>query len=292
MSVLYVVATPIGNLEDLSPRAKRVLQEADLILAEDTRVTRRLLNAFQIRTRLESCHEHNELVKSSMIVRRMEEEGLNVALVTDAGTPGISDPGAGLIAAAWEAGIQVLSVPGPSAFVSALSLSGFEETEFTFFGFLPRKKKELTEKLKGMAGRTGLAVLYESPHRVLSLLSAVAEVFPGIQLSLSRELTKLHEQTIRGTAEELLAQFQSDEGLLRGEFCLVLQLVGTRPVPVKSVTGESLEGRLTSLMLDGCTLRDASEMLLERGEKKNAVYAASLNLKRLARSLLPEDEKM
>lgn len=288
MSVLYIVSTPIGNLEDITARAKRVLAEADVILAEDTRVTARLLSAFGIRTRLESCHEHNEADKSGEMIRRMSEETLSVALVTDAGTPGISDPGARIISAAWEAGIEVRSVPGPCALVSALSLSGFDEKEFTFHGFLPRRKGELIRKLKGMAGRTELAVFYESPHRVASLLSAINEVYPDAMLSISRELTKLHEQTLRGTAGEVLARFASDEGLLRGEFCLVLRLAGISAQPEREQSAESLESRLVGLVLSGVSLRKASETLVEQGERKNLVYAAGLNVKRAAKLLNEE----
>jgi len=288
MSVLYIVSTPIGNLEDITARAKRVLAEADVILAEDTRVTARLLSAFGIRTRLESCHEHNEADKSGEMIRRMSKETLSVALVTDAGTPGISDPGARIISAAWEAGIEVRSVPGPCALVSALSLSGFDEKEFTFHGFLPRRKGELIRKLKGMAGRTELAVFYESPHRVASLLSAINEVYPDAMLSVSRELTKLHEQTLRGTAGEVLARFASDEGLLRGEFCLVLRLAGISAQPERGQSAESLESRLVGLVLSGVSLRKASETLLEQGERKNLVYAAGLNVKRAAKLLNEE----
>jgi len=218
----------------------------------------------------------------------MSEETLSVALVTDAGTPGISDPGARIISAAWEAGIEVRSVPGPCALVSALSLSGFDEKEFTFHGFLPRRKGELIRKLKGMAGRTELAVFYESPHRVASLLSAINEVYPDAMLSVSRELTKLHEQTLRGTAGEVLARFASDEGLLRGEFCLVLRLAGISAQPEREQSAESLESRLVGLVLSGVSLRKASETLVEQGERKNLVYAAGLNVKRAAKLLNEE----
>ncbi len=288
MSILYVVSTPIGNLEDISARAIRVLREADVILAEDTRVTAKLLGAFGIRTRLESCHEHNEADKSGEMIRRMTEEPLSVALVTDAGTPGISDPGARIIAAAWEAEIQVRSVPGPSALVSALSLSGFEEKEFTFYGFLPRRKGELIRKLKGMAGQTGLAVFFESPHRILSLLSAVNEVYPDAMMSISRELTKLHEQTLRGDAGEVYRRFLSDEGLLRGEFCLVLRLTGIKAGPERKESAESIESRLMGHVLSGMSLRTASETLIEQGERKNLVYAACLKVKRAAKLLNEE----
>lgn len=286
MSCLYVVATPIGNLEDLSPRALRVMKEADLILAEDTRVTRRLLNAFSIKTPLESYHKHNEDSKAEQIISRMTVQPLNVALVTDAGTPGISDPGAQLVAAAHRAGIEVIAIPGPSAFVAALSKSGFGDKEFTFFGFLPRKRDELREKLRAMQGATPLAVLYESPHRIQSLLEAAGEVFPGSRVSLNRELSKLYEQTLNGTVEEVLALVRKEGNLQRGEFVLVLEVPPRAPLPPRTGEENSLEARLIALLAKGSTLREARAALMTYGLKKNAVYAAALNLKKLAADLL------
>lgn len=288
MSRLYVVATPIGNLGDLSPRAEATLREADLILAEDTRVTRRLLNAFNIKTPLESSHEHNEAAKAEEIVMRMRTNDITLALVTDAGIPAVSDPGAAVVRAVSDAGFDVLTIPGPSAFVSAISLSGFEDKEFTFFGFLPRKKGDLQRKLKSMAGRTGLAVFYESPHRVPALLDAVCAVFPGILVSVSRELSKLYEQTVRGSAEAVRARFKADEGMLRGEFCLVLNLSGIKADEKASGAGDTVEQRLFSFLAEGITLREASDALILQGVRKNQVYAASLLLKRVARSLLEQ----
>ncbi len=283
MSVLYVVATPIGNLGDLSPRALKTLGEVSLILAEDTRVTRKLLNAMGIKTPLESCHEHNEEGKARQIVARMRAEELSIALVSDAGTPGVSDPGARIVRAVGEAGFQVLAIPGPSAFAAALSVSGFEEKEFTFYGFLPRKKGELEEKLKKMGQEAQLALIYEAPHRILDLLEAIAALYPMAPLSISRELSKMYEQTLRGSASELLARFEADEGIRRGEFCLVLKL----PEPEKtSPEGETgLEARLVNLMAEGLNLRQAMEALTDQKEKKNAVYAASLKLKSLLEDL-------
>ncbi len=281
MSILYVVATPIGNLEDLSPRALRVLKEVDLILAEDTRVTRKLLSACQIKTPLESCHEHNERYKSGQIVERMAQEDLAIALVTDAGTPGISDPGALMVNAVAEAGFEVVTIPGPSAFAAALSVSGFEDKEFTFFGFLPRKKSELVEKLKGMAGVTQLAVLHESPHRIIALMETVAEVYPGILVSVSCDLTKLHEKTLRGTVEVVLDALKRNDKTEKGEYCAVLRLTETamdKPSPASEI---SLEARLVEEMQKGQSLREAMAALVDQGEKKNQVYAASLRLKEL-----------
>jgi len=288
MSTLYVVATPIGNLEDMTPRARRILGEVDLILAEDTRVTRKLLTAFQIKTPLESHHQHNEGVKAAAIIARMQTQDLQVALVSDAGTPAISDPGARLVAAAHEAGIPVVAVPGPSAMAAALSSSGFEEAAFAFYGFLPRKPTELKASLKALQEGPPLAVVYESPHRVKALLTALAEVFPGIRMSLSRELTKVHEQTLRGSVETVLDAFRQDEGLLRGEFVLVLSL--PRAQKAQEAEPLSLEARLMDQVVKGFSLREAQEALVAAGHRKNAVYAAALSLKTAAAERLADSQ--
>lgn len=290
MSALYLVATPVGNLGDLSPRALETLKNADLILAEDTRVTRKLLNAFEILTPLESCHEHNERQKAKMIIERMGREELSVALVTDAGTPAVSDPGALIVALANAADIPVISVPGPSAVVLALSKSGFIRDEFTFYGFLPRKKRDLINKLESMRGKAKLAVLYESPHRVLGLLGAICEVFPESRVSVSRELTKLHEQTLTGPVQDILKRFSSDERLLRGEFALVLELPEAQSDQNEAAADLSLEARIMDLIVRGNSFGDAKAALLANGHKKNAVYAAGLNLKKLAEGLLNRDD--
>ena len=285
MSTLYVVATPHGNLGDVSPRALLTLRDATLILAEDTRVTRKLLSASGIKTPLESCHEHNEAVKARKIVERMAEEEMTIALVTDAGTPAISDPGARVVRAVSEAGFPVFAVPGPSAFAAALSVSGFEDKEFTFFGFPPRKKSDLMEKIKNLAGQSRLAVFYESPHRIMELLNAIAKEHPQALLSVSRELSKIHEQTLHGTAREVAARFGNDESICRGEFCLVLKIPfrqETEPVDKAAI---ELEAELVNLMVAGMTLREAMDAMISQGRKKNAVYAASLHLKRLAEML-------
>ena len=173
MPTLYVVATPIGNLGDMTPRAIETLKNVSLIAAEDTRVTQKLLSAFDIHTPLTSCHEHNERSKAAQIVERMLTEGIDAAVTTDAGTPCISDPGSVLAREAAALGIEVLAVPGPTAMASALSVSGFDTREFAFYGFLPRQKNELKEKLLDMARRSKTGVVHESPHRIIDLLKTV-----------------------------------------------------------------------------------------------------------------------
>lgn len=282
--MLYVVATPIGNLTDMSLRAIETLKTVDIIAAEDTRVTRKLLTHFDIRTRLVSCHEHNETGRAAWLVEQMLA-GQSVALVTDAGTPAISDPGALVVRATHEAGIPVMAVAGPSAFAAALSVSGFESREFTFFGFLPRRKKELTEKLASMAGTVQTAVLYESPHRVVGLMQAVAETIPGIQVSVSCDLTKLYEKTLRGPVEIVLDMLKANENTEKGEYCVVLDLHEIQGQTQAAQT-VSLEAQLLDRVLGGQNMRDAIQALVEGGAKKNAVYAAALRL----RTMLKEDD--
>lgn len=279
--MLYVVATPIGNLQDMSPRAVETLKQVDIIAAEDTRVTRKLLTHFDIRTRLVSCHAHNENEQSGWLIAQMLE-GKQVALVTDAGTPAISDPGALLVQAAHKAGIPVFAVAGPSAFAAAMSVSGCGNREFAFFGFLPRSRKELLHKLSSMAGRVQTAVVYESPHRVTDLLAAVAEVFPGIPVSTSCELTKKFERTLSGTVEEVAKAIADNPAGEKGEYCLVLDLAQVpEPQATQAETG-SLEAQLLDLLLSGMDTKAAMAALVARGASRNSIYRAQLRLRQWA----------
>ena len=223
MPTLYVVATPIGNLGDMSPRAIETLRAVQLIAAEDTRVTMKLLNAFDISTPLTSCHEHNERSKAVQIAERMLAENIDVAVTTDAGTPCISDPGSVLVREAAERGIPVVAVSGPTAMASALSVSGMDISEFTFYGFLPRQKNELREKLTDMARHSKIAVVHESPHRVIELLQQVQAVLPHTYVSASCDLTKKFEQTLRGPVEQVLRQLEENPKADKGEYCLCLR---------------------------------------------------------------------
>lgn len=282
MPTLYVVGTPIGNLGDMTPRAVEVLRSVALIAAEDTRVTRKLTNHFGIDTPLTSCHQHNEADKGEALAERMLEEGIDLALTTDAGTPCISDPGYGLVQAAVKRGIPVVAIPGCCAAVCALSISGMDTREFAFYGFLPREKKALREKLLAMAAGVPVAVVHESPFRVIELMETVAETLPGTMASVSCDLTKLHELTLRGSAAEVLAALRANPKTEKGEYCLVLDFHGVElpsaPAPAAEV---SLEARLVEVMLQGNELRQAQAVLVEAGEKKNAVKAAALRLKKL-----------
>lgn len=281
--MLYVVATPIGNLGDMSPRAVEVLKSVALIAAEDTRMTMKLTQRFGIETPLTSCHRHNEQGKAESIVRRMLEEGIDVAVVTDAGTPAISDPGTILVRQAAEAGIEVVAVPGPSAMAAAMSVSGIDVTEFTFLGFLPREKKDLQAALRSAAQRTQAGIVHESPYRVLDFMRVLADTLPQAYVSVSCDLSKLHELTLRGPVADVLARMQANEKTEKGEYCIVIDF---RAVPREEPKAEStlcLEARLLDLLLQGADMRDASRRLVEEGEKKNAVYAAALRLKGMLR---------
>ncbi|MBQ8080320.1 MAG: 16S rRNA (cytidine(1402)-2'-O)-methyltransferase, partial [Clostridia bacterium] len=279
--MLYVVATPIGNLGDMSPRAVETLKSVALIAAEDTRVTMKLTAHFDIHTPLTSCHQHNEHGKAEQIVARMLAEGIDVALVTDAGTPAISDPGTYLVRLCAESGIPIAAVPGPTAMASAVSVSGFDFKEFTFYGFLPREKKELTEKLRSMIG-TEAAVIHESPFRVIKLMETIRDTLPGVLVSASCDLTKLHELTLRGTADEVLNQLYANEKAEKGEYCIVLDLRGVSGETQAAPPAElSPELRLLQLLLtrEASDLRDAREKLISDGIRKNEAYAASLKVK-------------
>ena len=281
--MLYVVATPIGNLWDMSPRAVEVLKSVALIAAEDTRMTMKLTQRFGIETPLTSCHRHNEQGKAEGIVRRMLEEGIDVAVVTDAGTPAISDPGTILVRQAAEVGIEVVAVPGPSAMAAAMSVSGIDVTEFTFLGFLPREKKDLQAALRSAAQRTQAGIVHESPYRVLDFMRVLADTLPQAYVSVSCDLSKLHELTLRGPVADVLARMQANEKTEKGEYCIVIDF---RAVPREEPKAEStlcLEARLLDLLLQGADMRDASRRLVEEGEKKNAVYAAALRLKGMLR---------
>lgn len=282
MPTLYVVATPIGNLGDMTPRAIETLKTVSLIAAEDTRVTMKLCSAFDIPTPLTSCHEHNERGKAVQIVSRMLEENIDVAVTTDAGTPCISDPGSILTAEAIKNGIEVVAVPGPTAMASALSVSGLDVTEFTFFGFLPRQKSELKEKLLDMARRSKVAVVHESPHRVIDLLTVLKETLPGTMVSASCDLTKKHEKTLRGNVSQVLEALENNPKADKGEYCIVFQWAKEDIPQQEAPKSElSLEAQLFDGLVRGLSMRDAIEELVAAGERKNAVKAASLNVKKM-----------
>lgn len=279
---LYVVATPIGNLEDMSPRAARILAEADLVAAEDTRVSGLLLERFGIRAKLVSCHKFNERARIDTLLRALQE-GRNIALISDAGTPCISDPGSILVEAAAAAGIDVVGVSGPCAAVTALSISGFPCGRFQFIGFLPRTGKELRQAFCDYAER-GIEVLvgYESPNRILAAMEELRQVLPSCRVCLCNDLTKRYERVYRGSPAEVLQQLAENPNASKGEYTLVLysepekQAQAARPAL-------SPEAALTELIVArGLSLKQAvAALAADGGVPRNEAYAASLRLKRL-----------
>jgi 16S rRNA (cytidine1402-2'-O)-methyltransferase len=217
--VLYVVATPIGNLEDITARALRVLKEVDVVACEDTRRTRALLSHFDIHTPTVSYYEHNKLTRGPQLLRQLAE-GRSIALVSDAGTPGISDPGVLLVREARAAGVTVVPIPGPSAVVAALSAAGVPADRFVFDGFLPVKPGRRLNRLKALRALETTTVVYESPHRIVAALEAIAEVFGDAPVVVARELTKQFEEIVTASAAEHLARLRLAEP--RGEFVVVL----------------------------------------------------------------------
>ena len=217
---LYLVSTPIGNLEDITLRALRILREADLIAAEDTRHTRKLLAHYDIHTRLTSYYEFKETGKASRLVDKLLG-GASVALVSNAGTPGVSDPGYRLVRAAIDAGVGVVPVPGPDALVAALVVSGLSSARFCFEGFLPRKRSQRKARLEAMRSDPRTCIFYEAPNRVAALLNEIAEIFPKRKLVVARELTKIHEEIVRGTALELAELFRAKTP--KGEFVVLVE---------------------------------------------------------------------
>jgi 16S rRNA (cytidine1402-2'-O)-methyltransferase len=268
VGTLYVVSTPIGNLEDVSLRALRVLREVALIAAEDTRVTRKLLSRYDVHTRLVPYHQHNERYQSGTVLRALE--GGDVALVSDAGTPVLSDPGQDLIRTAIGLGIDIVAVPGPSAITHALTVAGLEAEPFLFQGFLPSSRNERLARLAELAVVRATLVVFEAPHRVRDTLEELATAFGDRPVAICRELTKLHEQVIRTTLVGASAQVPE-----RGEFTLVVA-GAPPPLPPSLATAES---RLRDLLAAGSTRKSAVEAVSEElGLPKRQVYRLSLKL--------------
>ncbi len=218
MSTLYVVATPIGNLEDITLRALRILKEVDLIACEDTRLTKRLLDHYQITTPTVSYHQHSKVAKIDFLISELKQ-GKNIALVTNAGTPGISDPGGLLVKAAVEAGIKIESVPGPSALAAALSVSGLPTDRFLFLGFLPHKKGRET-LIKEIVDLKQTVIFYESVHRIIKTLEQLKAAGLKRETVVTRELTKKFETVYRGQVDKVLAELQKDK--VKGEFVVII----------------------------------------------------------------------
>jgi 16S rRNA (cytidine1402-2'-O)-methyltransferase len=278
---LYVVATPIGNLGDLSARAREILQTCSLIAAEDTRHTGTLLKHFGIQTPQLSLHDHNERHRAPELIQKLRE-GAQIALVSDAGTPGISDPGFELVRAAAAAGFEIIAVPGPCAAIAALSIGGLPTDRFCFEGFLPARGAARRKRLQSLVPEQRTLVLYEAPHRLREMLEDCAEVFGGErQATVAREITKLHESTYRGSLRELLTRATSDVDLGRGEIVLVLAGAPQRPADEGGPDGHGgALDRVLNLLLAELPLKQAARLAAQITETRdNEAYKRALQLK-------------
>lgn len=284
VGTLYIVATPIGNARDMSARGAQILTEADIIAAEDTRRSMVLLNKLGIRNRLASNHKFNEYGKARYFISQMKE-GKSVAVITDAGTPCISDPGNELIKAAVAEGIPVVGIPGPCAAVTALSISGFDLSTFLFCGFFPRESADRRRTVEKMReGQTRTFVFYESPKRIMDAVDFFIDEGVRCRLCVCNDLTKLHEATFRGTPEEIKALLLAKGNYDKGEFCIVLELDEDYLFRKRehTVTAEAL--LVDRMVRDGCRPKDAIKLVLadeNNSYSKNELYAASLRLKEL-----------
>ncbi|MCK5391410.1 MAG: 16S rRNA (cytidine(1402)-2'-O)-methyltransferase [Deltaproteobacteria bacterium] len=273
-SKLYIVSTPIGNLEDITLRAINILKEVDLIACEDTRTTKKLLSRYQIQKPLTSYHEHNEIEKAKELLSILQE-GKSIALVTDAGTPGVSDPGFRIVKLASENGVQIFSVPGPSAAVAALSISGLPTSGFTFLGFPPRQKKRLIDYLERLKDYPETLIFYESPRRVIKTLEAAAEVFGERNASISREITKMYEETLRGKLSEIKELLESRESL-KGEFTLVIE---GNSQDKGEFDSDTIDDLLLYLKKEGLSLKDAvMQVATDSGVSKSKIYKKALQI--------------
>ena len=270
---LYLVATPIGNLGDFSPRGVETLQTADFIAAEDTRVSVKLLSHFGIKKPLVSYHEHNRAAAGQAILARLLA-GESCALVTDAGTPAISDPGEDLVRLCGENGVTVEAIPGCCAAICALAVSGLPTGRFTFEGFLTVNKKSRRERLDSLKGEERTMIFHEAPHKLRTTLEDLCAAFgPERRISLCRELTKLHEETVRTTLGEAVAYYA--ENTPKGEY--VLGVAGAEPVEAPAVTLEDAVAQVLALKEQGMRLKDAAKEVAEHtGLSKNELYAAAL----------------
>ena len=272
MPNLYVVATPIGNLEDVSLRALRILREVKLIAAEDTRKTKRLLNAYSIQTPMTSYHEHNKTTKLDYVLSNLKEN--DVALVSEAGMPGVSDPGYELIRAATREGIPVVPVPGPSAVITALVVSGLPTDRFLYLGFLPRRASARRQALKSVTQETGTLVILEAPHRLKETLDDLKVVLGDRQIAVCRELTKLHEEVFRGTISQAAAHFSEP----RGEFTLVIE--GEKGE--HKTSNKNIEQRLIDMYQSGARTREAIVRVAgETGISRRELYRTFLKISKV-----------
>jgi 16S rRNA (cytidine1402-2'-O)-methyltransferase len=268
--IIYIVATPIGNLEDITLRALRVLKEVAVVAAEDTRHTQILLSHYDIHTPLTSYHEHNEKTKSQELVTRLAR-GQNVALVSDAGTPAISDPGFRLVVRAIRAGVRIIPVPGASALTAVLSASGLPTDRFVFEGFLPARKTQRRERLQTLRDETRTLIFYEAPHRLKDTLGDIRELLGNREAVLAREVSKIHEEFLRGPVSELVRALGS--GDIRGEVTLIIS--GSSGLP--GVSEDRLKAEILELKGKGLRVKEIAEVLGEKfGYPKKEIYRLAL----------------
>ena len=270
---LYLCATPIGNLEDITLRVLRVLKEVDLIAAEDTRNSIKLLNHFDIKTPMTSYHEYNKVEKAYTLIEKMQE-GLNVALITDAGTPGISDPGEVLAAMCYDAGIEVTSLPGPAACITALTLSGLSTRRFAFEAFLPPDKKERKAILEELKNETRTMIFYEAPHKLYATLRDMLDAWGDRRIAIVRELTKIHEEVIRTTLSEAVQRSKDDP--FKGEIVLVIE--GATAPAAEAYTLEEAVALAKEKLEQGLAPSEAAKQAAaESGLAKRDIYRAILH---------------
>ena len=272
---LYLVATPIGNLEDITLRALRILKEVDLIAAEDTRHTLGLLNHFEISKPLISYYKQNEKTKSEILIKKLLE-GQNVAIVSDAGTPGISDPGEEIVKVAIENGIEIIPIPGACAFVNALIASGLSSKEFVFIGFLSAIKKDKKDKLEEIKYETRTLILYEAPHKLKATLESIYEILGDRKIVLARELTKIHEEFIRDNVSSILERI--DE--IKGEFVILIEgnSESKKDLELSDLTNKPLEAHYEFYLNQGLEKKEIIKKIAkDRNTNKNEIYQYFLN---------------
>ncbi|MDE7309863.1 MAG: 16S rRNA (cytidine(1402)-2'-O)-methyltransferase [Lachnospiraceae bacterium] len=271
---LYLCATPIGNLEDITYRVLKTLREVDLIGAEDTRHSIHLMNHFEIKTPMTSYHEYNKVEKAKILVEQMKE-GKNIAIITDAGTPGISDPGEEIVRQCYEAGIEVTSIPGPAACITALTMSGLNTRRFAFEAFLPAEKKERQRILEELKNETRTIVLYEAPHHLIRTLKELKKILGDREMTLCKELTKIYERAEKSTIEKLIEKYEETE--IKGEYVLVIQ--GRSFEEIQKEEQEvylqiSIEEHMQKYLSQGMDKKEAMKQVAkDRGISKREVYA-------------------
>ena len=282
MGILYVVATPIGNLNDISLRAIDILKSVDIIACEDTRQSLKLLNHYEIKKKLTSYHKFNESGKSNIIIDDLKN-GKDVAIITDAGTPCISDPGYVLIREAHNNGITVIGIPGASAVITALSISGLDTSEFSFIGFLPTDSSKFNSQIdKMISSEIRTFVIYESPKRIVKLIEKLKNIFVNSHIFIASDLTKIHERNFNGKIEEVYETIKNDSNIEKGEYVVVLEKASIDKE--KEDNTISYEAQIIDIMTkEQCTIKDAIKIICDNNKKikKNDLYEASLNLKKI-----------